>query len=343
MTFSIAIVGFRHSHIMTLVKHIGERSDVRLVAVCEEDAEARSRLVASDLCDQVFASYQEMLNSVKCDIIGVGDCYGKRGSRVVEALKRGLHVVGDKPLCTRLEDVEAMTALARDRALRIGCQLDLRDRGNFIALRQVVRAGEIGEVAAISFGGQHPLNFGSRSRWYFEVGQHGGTINDIAIHAFDFIPWITDLEFSTLNCARTWNAGFPQVPHFHNAAQVMLTLSNGAGVLGDVSYLAPDSQGSDWPHYWRTTLWGSEGMAQTSYGAKGVTLYKNGEQAPRTVAAPERSGGYLSDFVDELRGESSGDALTTAAVLRVSRVSLLAQRAADNGTCNLSLTQPSLD
>ncbi|MEZ4683286.1 MAG: hypothetical protein R2932_54665 [Caldilineaceae bacterium] len=57
-----------------------------------------------------------------------------------------------------------------------------------IGLRNLIRSGLIGEIHAINFGGQHPLMLDTRAAWYFEPGKHGGTINDIAIHAVDAIP-----------------------------------------------------------------------------------------------------------------------------------------------------------
>lgn len=148
-----------------------------------------------------------------------------------------------------------MTALAADKSLAIGCKLDLRDWGAFRQMAAMIRAREIGEVAAIAFGGQHPLNYDSRPKWYFEKGQHGGTLNDIAVHAIDYIRWATGLEFASINAARNWNAALAQAPDFKNAAQAMLTLQNDCGVLGDVSYLSPDGFGYRFPHYWRMTFW----------------------------------------------------------------------------------------
>ena len=55
-------------------------------------------------------------------------------------------------------------------------------------LREIILSGELGEVASIHIDGQHPLNPSVRPGWYFEPGKHGGTINDIGIHAFDFVP-----------------------------------------------------------------------------------------------------------------------------------------------------------
>jgi len=340
MPLSFAIAGFRHAHIWDLVERIQTHPNLELVAVCEEDAATREQVAARGICDTVFASLEEMLDKIQCDIVGVGDSFGKRGAIILEALRRGKHVLSDKPICTSLAELEQIEKLATDSNLRVGCMLDLRDNGNFRALRQIVRAGEIGEIHAISFGGQHPLLHRVRPDWYFEIGKHGGTLNDIAIHAFDFIPWLTGHEFSTVKCARTWNADLPSVPHFRNAAQAMLTLDNGCGVLGDVSYFSPDSHGYALPLYWRTTLWGSRGVAETSFNAAGVTLYRNGETQARSIPALEAApGGYLHHFLAELCGETLDDHLTTREVLRASRVALVAQHAADNELCNMSIEE----
>jgi|SRR6266511_4727891 len=100
---------------------------------------------------------------------------------------------------------------------------------------------------------------GARPGWYFERGKHGGTINDIAIHAFDFVPWITGLEWRAIIAARTWNAKAREFPHFHDCAQIMATLANGAGVRADVSYLAPDRLRYKLPHYWHVLVHGTRG------------------------------------------------------------------------------------
>jgi len=41
-------------------------------------------------------------------------------------------------------------------------------------------------------------------------GQPRGTINDIAIHAIDLIPWVTGLRFTRVVAAREWQRGVPQ-------------------------------------------------------------------------------------------------------------------------------------
>ena len=337
MPFSVSLIGFRHGHIQDLIQRIQTRDDLQLVAACEESATERADLSALLPDTPVYSSYSQMLDEVQSDIVAVGDVYGLRGQRVISALENSSHVVSDKPICTRLEELARIEKLSAEKNLCIGCQFDVRDHANFRALHQIVRGGEIGEVCAVSFGGQHPLNYGSRASWYFEQGAHGGTLNDIAIHAFDFVPWITGSPIATIQSARAWNAHFSEVPHFQNAAQIMLSLESGAGVLGDVSYLMPDSFGYALPHYWRTTIWGTRGMAETNYNADGAQLYQNGQSEPQTVKVEGNAGGYLEAFIREIRGESKGDWPTTESNLRTQRVALQAQEAAETGQANFDL------
>lgn len=326
----IAIAGFRHGHIFALHQHALQRDDVEIVATSEEDEATRASLLAGKKVAITHSSHTAMLDSVPCDVVAVGDYYGGRGAILIDALKRGKHVISDKPLCTSLDELGQIEKLARESGLVLGCMLDLRDSALVLELRRQIRQGAIGEVHAISVGGQHPLLYGTRASWYFEPGKHGGTINDIAVHALDAIPWITGLRFTEINCARAWNARLKEVPHFQDAAQLMLTMNNGCGVLGDVSYFGPDACGYGIPQYWRMSFWGTGGMIEGSYNAKELTLYKRTEKTPQIIpATATRPGAYLASFLSEVRGEKQDLHLSCAEVVAASRLALCVQQAAD--------------
>ena len=331
-----AIAGCRHGHIFDVGAQLKTRADAELVAICEEDDATRATLSEHFGSLPIFDSLDRMLDAIDCGVVAIGDLYAKRGATAAHALARGKHIVSDKPLCISLSELDEIERLAKASNLSVTCQFDMRGLGTFRRLRRVIQEGDIGEVHAISFNGQHPLMYGQRAGWYFEPGMHGGTINDIAIHAFDFIPWLTGLQFARIDATRNWNARLKKVPHFLDAAQVMLTLENGCGVLGDVSYLTPDSFGYSLPHYWRTTAWGSGGVAETGVNIAGVQLFRNGATQPALLDADPTLGGvYISDLLNEIAGHPSADGLTTASVLRASRVSLLAQDAAAESRTNV--------
>lgn len=108
----------------------------------------------------------------------------------------GKHLIADKPICTSLEELDAIEKLAADKNLKIGCMLDLRQYPPLVKLCQLVQDDVLGEIRTISFTGQHPLNWGIRPGWYFKEGKHGGTINDIAIHGIDYLTWATGMKFT---------------------------------------------------------------------------------------------------------------------------------------------------
>ncbi len=330
MNTRFAFAGFRHSHILDLLTGVEERADAEVVACCEEDAGARESLAAAGRVKITHSDFAAMLREVDADVIAIGDYYSRRGALAIAALEAGKHVLSDKPLCTTLAEQGTIERLAAERGRSVFLQLDSRTYGAWITLREIIRAGEIGEVVTMRIDGQHPLLLGARPGWYFEPGKHGGTINDIAIHAFDFVPWMTGHGWRRIAAARSWNAKALEFPHFQDSAQFLAELDNGAGVSVDVSYLAPDKLGYTLPHYWRITVHGTRGMAETHLLAKEVTVITDTGTAPqqRPVSAP-KTRQYLADFLNEIRGKGELCELRTADCLRASRLALEAQSGAD--------------
>ena len=337
MKTRFAFVGFQHPHIWDLVTRAAAHPDVEVVACCEEDAATRESLAASGKVKITHTDYRAMLAEVKIDAVVVGDWFVKRGRIVIDALTSGRHVLADKPMCTTLAEYAEIVRLAAAKKLTVGMMLDMRDSGVFIKVRELVRAGEIGEIRAVALGGQHPLLPGVRAPWYHEAGKHGGTINDIAIHGLDLVPWITGVECRRVVAARVWQAGPPAESKFLNAGQFMMELANGAGLMADVSYISPNSQGYTLPLYWRATFWGSLGVIEAALHAKEITIFKEGEKAGRTLPpAPPAPGGYLDSFLRELRGQP-GAGLIAPEIFRASWAALKAQEAADRGLLNVEL------
>jgi len=330
MKLRFAFAGFRHAHIRSLLSHAKAHPSIEVVALSEEDETTRKVIEAEGEIALTHDSHAAMLQEVPCDVVAIGEVYGRRGELIIAALKAGKHVISDKPICTRLDELDEIGRLAREANLQIGCQLDLRNAAPMITLRKVIRERMIGEVVTVNITGQHPLNLGVRPAWYFEPGAHGGTINDIGIHAFDLLPWLTGYRVEEVLAARCWNAKAKKHPHFGDCAQMMARLGNGVGVLADFSYLAAARLGFPDPVYWNITCHGLEGVASTSYGAKQVRVVKDGDPAPREIALePAQDGRYLDDFLLCIEGRQAEAELTTEAVLKAAREALSAQAMAE--------------
>jgi predicted dehydrogenase len=329
----LAFAGFRHGHIMGFYSAAKSDRRIDVVAACEEDAATAQTLRTARQIDLTHDNFEKMLADSDCDVVAIGDYFARRGRLILGALRAAKHVIADKPICTFMDELSQIESLAKKKKLVVSALLDLRDRGPFRTMRSLIRDGAIGEVHTIVFTAQHPLLLGKRPAWYFEAGKHGGTINDIAVHAIDLVPWMTGRKIAGVVAARAWNARLPQHPHFQDAAQLMLRLDNGGGALGDVSYLTPDAIAYEAPQYWRVTCHGAEGFVETDYNSKQVTIAARNDTTTRAVPAEkDTASGRIDDLLAEIAGESREGALTTADVFAATRFALLAQELADSSS-----------
>ncbi|NMA95725.1 MAG: Gfo/Idh/MocA family oxidoreductase [Clostridiales bacterium] len=324
----IAFAGFRHGHMNSFYKLAEESPNVEIVAAYEENDEARSNAKADLGVTFTHNSYEDMLKLEEIDVVAIGDYYSRRGSLAIKALKAGKHIYADKPLCTSLEELDEIERLAKAKGLKVGCMLDMRYNQNVQPAKDFIKDGKLGEVHAIFFSGQHPLLYGTRPNWYFEKGKHGGTINDIAIHGIDFIEYITGLSMKEVVAARCWNAFATEEPDFKDCAQFMIEMDNGAGVMADVSYSAPDSSGYILPFYWRFTIWGTKGVMEFKVGSDSISVALNGKPDIEYIEIPDLDpGNCLSVFLDELAGKDTE--IDTNSVIKATRDTLKIQRVAD--------------
>ena len=321
----IAFAGLRHDHIYNLYNEVKAHPELTVVGAWEEQPEFAEEAKAT-ITEPFYNSYEELLADPQVDIVAIGDYYGIRGKRVLQALRAGKAAITDKPLCTSLEELAEIEAVSREKSVPVGIQLELRDDAMLQLAEAKFASGELGEIRSVTFTAQHPLNYGVRPGWYFEEGKHGGTFNDIAIHAMDALTWVTGSAYDQTLFARQWNDYATEVPEFKDSAQFNGLLENGAAVMGDVSYAAPTA-GFGLPSYWRFTFWGSKGYLECKVGASTAVMAVAGETKPRTVEVKEPVKRALEGFLQEVR--SGKPAKNTASCIAASRAALALQRYAD--------------
>ena len=328
----VAVAGCKHFHVCSIVKSIVARPDLELVAVAEDDLERYGEYVAKVRTPVVYGSVEELFDKAEFDILLVGDAFGKRGAHVIRALESGRHVLADKPFCTRLEELNRIRTLQEEKGLSVIVALTCRYDSSLRRGRRMLLDGAVGEVVTVDVLGHHPLNYRSgRPDWYFEPGMHGGTINDLMIHAVDALGWATGHRVVEVVAARAWNAGLPEVPFFQDAALAFLRLENDAGALIDASYKAPVGHLSTWIF----DFYGTGGRLTISLGG-GVTVQRHREPEEKIPAGPLDEGGFVADLVAEIMGDSPRERiLTTSECLDAAEKSLRIQSAADNGESNV--------
>ena len=157
---------------------------LRLAGVCDASADRRAQ-AAKDWSVQTHSRVAGMLDDAEVGLVVVGTPPSAHAEFVLQALDAGKHVVCEKPFAIRVDEVDRMidAAISAKRVLTV--YQSRRWDPDYIALHDVVRSGDIGDVFYMeSFigGFSHPCDF-----WHSHEPVSGGTIYDWGSHYFDWI------------------------------------------------------------------------------------------------------------------------------------------------------------
>jgi len=163
---------------------IASTPGLSLAGVCDLSDERR-QLAAREWSVRTHARAEEMLNDPDVGLVVVGTPPSVHFDSVMAALRAGKHVVCEKPFAIHIEEVDRMidAAVAGGRVLTV--YQSRRWDPDYLALREVVRSGRIGEAFYMeSFigGYEHPCDF-----WHSDEAISGGMIYDWGSHYFDWI------------------------------------------------------------------------------------------------------------------------------------------------------------
>jgi predicted dehydrogenase len=153
MSLNVAIVGMGgigNTHGGVYQK----RQDVKIVAVCDILKDRADKAAARYECP-AFYSIQEMLKSgTKIDAASVCTAGVENGGDhyqpTMELLVAGIPVLGEKPISNDIAKAEEMVALAREKNLRYGINLNHRFTPAALRAREWVESGRLGELNLIN-------------------------------------------------------------------------------------------------------------------------------------------------------------------------------------------------
>lgn len=119
---------------------------VRLVAVCDPDADARAAFDAEDHGCPTFACAQAMLNQVEVDLLAVVTPPSSHPELVRLGLERGCHVFCEKPLADDLENARELVALAEKHGRRLIVNQEFRYMRMHQAALRMIGTPELGDL-----------------------------------------------------------------------------------------------------------------------------------------------------------------------------------------------------
>ena len=230
-------------------------------------------------------------------------------------------MVAEKPLTVTLEDLAATRKAVDAARVPLTMLLPMRFSPPYQAMREIVRNGEIGEVAAM--GAQKSYKLGGRPGWMKSRATFGGTIPYIGIHMIDLMRFVGGREFAEAAAFQS-RVGFPEIGALENTISASFLLDNGGTASLRMDYLRPataPTHGDD-----RLRIAGTLGVVEHQEG-RGLTLV-TASAGPREVRELPEERLLFLDFLDSLyRGAKHW--ITPDEVYRVTEICLKTRDAAD--------------
>lgn len=196
---------------------------LELSAVCDTNPERVTAALELAPNATPFSDASAMLDSGLIDLVVVSTPPNSHYAWAKEALSRGIHVVLEKPMALLATECDELMEIAASKKLMLVVYQNRRYDADFVAMREVIRSGEIGEVYHYdSFVGGYsrPCDY-----WHSNAEVSGGAIFDWGSHFLDqilnIIPDDVD-HVSGQNHKRVWT-------HATNAdhAHVTVTFTSG--------------------------------------------------------------------------------------------------------------------
>jgi predicted dehydrogenase len=143
--------------------------------------------------------------------------------QAIAALERGLAVFCQKPLARTATETAKVVAAARAADRLLGVDLSYRHTTGMRRIREVIAAGELGEIYAIDLVFHNA--YGPDKPWFRDpVLSGGGCVIDLGIHLVDLALWVLDFPIAAQVSSRLYAggkrlAGSPNVVEDYAVAQ----------------------------------------------------------------------------------------------------------------------------
>ena len=262
------------------------------------------------------------------DVILEGMRHDEKADLVELCARHKTHAYLDKPLCRSDDDLQRIEKALNESRIRLTMHFTSRCHPPFVALREAVLNGELGEIVSLVTTHPHML-CSAAPEWYFDPERYAGTFHDLAGHGVDQVLWLTESSATAVHALGTLKRWTNKPRLVFDHVQASIELANGALATATADWLTPHNSPSFGDT--RFIIMGTAGSAHVRAYAEDGLLICSEKSGRYTPQLPE---GGTQRFVEVMidafeRGEENF--VSTRDVLMAARVGLAAQRSARNG------------
>ncbi len=205
-----------------------------VVAVGSRSQAAAEAFARTFSIGRAYGGYEELMADADVDIVYIATPHPLHAANALAALEAGKHVLVEKPFTVNRAEAEAVRALAADRGLLAMEAMWTRYLPHMIRMRELLAAGAVGEIRAVSAGHAQSLPSDPAHRLN-DLALGGGALLDLGIYPISFAWDVLGAPTSIRAVGRLADTGADTevavaMTHAGGAVSTALCSSRAAGV-----------------------------------------------------------------------------------------------------------------
>lgn len=256
--------------------------EAEITAVADIKPE-RARLTAERFSIKFwYSDYMKLLERSDVDAVVISTPHPTHAKIAVDAIEAEKHVIIQKPMCTKVEDAEAIVeAASRHKNLKVMVlPFVYFDTPTFDYVKNLLSDGELGRIcmvrSRVAHGGPEKYQeevtrmFGEEKNcWFFDPERaHGGALFDLGVYAISQIVYLLGRVKNVTSLVATLDK--PARVDDNNA--LLMEMENGAIAIAESSWTQIATLEG-------TSMYGTKGTVLLNYFNTPVLFYKQKENS----------------------------------------------------------------
>jgi 1,5-anhydro-D-fructose reductase (1,5-anhydro-D-mannitol-forming) len=285
-----------------IVPALAKTGTERLHGVVGSSEAAATAFAQRTRAARAYATIEALVADPAVDAVFITTPNDQHRRQTEIAVAAGKHVLVEKPMALSEADCRAMIEAARKANVRLGVGFQARHHPVHRAMRELVTAGELGEVVLVR--GEWHSSYGPWKNWRADPRRAGSDVlGAIGVHVLDLVCWLAGAE------VREVSALIDRSPETRQDQTIACTLAFANGAIGTATF----TRRAAWPLN-SISVWGTKGTASgvgtLGMSPSGLLRRSIGQQVTdTTLAVPDL---YAAQFEAFAAAVARGDEPTAS-------------------------------
>ena len=167
------------------------KNEIELVAICDLKPERITPFAAKYKVTE-YTNFRNLLENEKLDLVTLCTPSGLHADQTVEAAKKGISVITEKPMATRWNDGIRMVKACDDNNVKLFVVKQNRHNATLRKLKKALDDRRFGKIHMVHINvfWSRPQSYYDQAKWRGTWEFDGGALMNQASHYVDLLDWL---------------------------------------------------------------------------------------------------------------------------------------------------------